>query len=691
MIRIANHQVPSQIDLRWVSAKDHAILGEVIELGDRSRKTLGFMPRAGFVQAAESGTLLAALHRGRVVGYALFSLPRQVVRLTHLCVEESARGGGVARHLVDTISQRHADRFGITLKCRNDYPAAALWPRLGFIAQGEVRGRSRDRKPLTVWWRDHGHPNLFSAPEALGLLRVAIDLNVFLDLESSSDRRGSTESRALTDDWLADQIELVVTAELGVELARHPAGSEQDRQQRAAGKYPRLAVDAVAADALAQRITESVLRTQRIDLTKDPADCSDVRHVAEASLAGVTVLASNDDKLREWAGQVVGVTGVQVLHPANVILHVDELARAQAYRPVQLQDTGYRLAPVGSQAETELLTFLHLQDGEQKSGYLQLVRRIAAGGPKWTRTVLRTPQDEPIAFFVTGTADGELTVPIFRVATRHLEQTVTRQILFRLRNQARRDGCSLVRITEPDLAGETQRIIREDGFIKLGDDWLTLVINACGPASIIDDHVSRTALRAGLLLPALRPELSAVIAADLERTLWPAKITDSLMPSYIVPIRPAWAADLFGIRPSLTPRPNRLGLSREHVYYRSPTPRTIAPARLLWYVTDARRGGVSAVVGCSRLEESVIGRPNALFQRFRHLGVWDQDKIAQAAKTSGTEALRFADTEIFEHEVSLRRLKQLAEVHRQPLTLRSRMKINAELFAAIYREGLAAK
>jgi len=52
------------------------------------------------------------------------------------------------------------------------------------------------------------------------VLRVAIDLNVFLDLESSSDRRGVAESRALTDDWLADQIELVVTAELAAELAR---------------------------------------------------------------------------------------------------------------------------------------------------------------------------------------------------------------------------------------------------------------------------------------------------------------------------------------------------------------------------------------------------------------------------------------------------------------------------------------
>ena len=692
LVQIADHRSPPfEIDLSWLGVKDHEIIDQVISLGDRSRKTLGFLPRAGFTQAAESGTLLAAIRDGQVIGYALFSLPRQVVRLTHLCVEESVRGSGVAQRLVDAISEKHADRFGITLKCRNDYPASGLWPRLGFAAQGEVRGRSRERKPLTVWWRDHGHPNLFSAPEALGVLRVAIDLNVFLDLESSSDRHGAADSRALTDDWLADQIELVVTAELAVELARLPAGLAKERQHRAERIYPRLTADTGAADAIAQRVTEYVRKTQGIDLAADPADVSDVRHVAHASLTGVTVLASNDEKLREWAAKVVAMTGVQVMHPSDVVLHVDELSRAQAYRPVQLQDTGWRLAPVRSRTEDELLTFLHGKEGERKAEYLRLIRHIAAGGQSWTRTVLRSPQDQPIAFYATGTAGDELMVPIFRVVAQHLEPTVTRQILFRLRDQARRDGCSAVRITEPKLGGETERIIREDGFIRLGDDWLTLVINGCGPATVIDELVSSVGQQVGLVLPALRPGLSAVIAAELERTLWPAKITDSVLPSYLVPIRPGWAADLFGIRPSLTPRPNMLGLSREHVYYRSPTPRTPAPARLLWYVTDAPRGGVTSVIGCSRLEESLIGKPAVLFQRFRHLGVWDLDKITQAARASGTEALRFADTEIFEHEVSLRRLQQIATEHRQTLTLRSRQKINANLFAAIYQEGHAAK
>jgi hypothetical protein len=55
----------------------------------------------------------------------------------------------------------------------------------------------------------------------------------------------------------------------------------------------------------------------------------------------------------------------------------------------------------------------------------------------------------------------------------------------------------------------------------------------------------------------------------------------------------------------LMPRQDRLGISREHVYYRSPRPRVEqAPARLVWYVTGSGTDGLAAIIGCSRLEEA---------------------------------------------------------------------------------------
>jgi hypothetical protein len=131
-----------------------------------------------------------------------------------------------------------------------------------------------------------------------------------------------------------------------------------------------------------------------------------------------------------------------------------------------------------------------------------------------------------------------------------------------------------------------------------------------------------------------------------------------------------------------------LGLSREHVYYRGPNPATKAPARLIWYVTDSRRrGGVAAVIGTSRLEETITDKPAALFQRFRHLGVWQLHDIDQAAKEGKAEALRFADTEIFPLPIPLRVLRQLETEHCQHLALQSPQRVPAELFAAIYQKG----
>ena len=674
-----------------VKPGDHEIRAQAIALGDKNKRTLGFLPHKAYEQASAAGTLLAVVEQGQVMAYALYSLPRQVVRLTHLCVSGEARGRGLARLLITAISERHADRFGVTLKCRNDYDANGIWPGLGFEKQGEIPGRSRQRYPLSIWWRDHGHPTLFSAAESLGLVRVLLDLNVFADLESSYQRSEQRESGALTGDWLADQVDLVVSSELAVEIARHPDPAERERQLRAAHRYLTVRTEDRALDTAASQIAGLVLKNAGTDLSADPGDISDVRHLAAAWLSGTTVIATRDERFIDWSAAVAGTTGVRVMRPSDVVLQLDELTRAQEYRPAQLEDTQYELAPVRSRQETDVLPFMHDSKGERKSGYLAMIRGLLADGPKWNRLILRDPRGEPVAFVVTGTDDAQLTVPVLRVRPHRLEETVTRQLLFYLRKQACAAGRNVIRITDPALADSAARAVREEGLIRDQDSWVGFSVQACGTATAIDAQLSRAASAVGLQVPPLREGLSAAIAADLERTLWPAKITDSALPSFLVPVRPQWSAELFGVPETLIPRSSMLGISREHVYYRGPHPRVVsAPARLLWYASGARKdSGVAAVIACSRLEEVITARPAELHQRFRHLGVWQQDQVAGAARNGTALALRFADTEIFPNRVSLRRLRKLASQFGQPLSLQSAKKISAQFFAAVYQEGLS--
>lgn len=81
---IARQTSHSPTAVTHVKSSDEQHLHKIISLGDSYRRTLGFLPQVAFFQAADhgTGTLLAVVRGGKILGYALYALPRQVVRLT---------------------------------------------------------------------------------------------------------------------------------------------------------------------------------------------------------------------------------------------------------------------------------------------------------------------------------------------------------------------------------------------------------------------------------------------------------------------------------------------------------------------------------------------------------------------------------------------------------------------------------
>src|SRR5262245_53121061 len=108
----ADPAVSPTVQLALAGPADEAGIRAAIELGNAARATLGHMPFAAYRDAAAKGTLLLAHDDDQVVGYALFGLTRNRVRLTHLCVSLACRRHGVARRLVEWISDRHGDYPG---------------------------------------------------------------------------------------------------------------------------------------------------------------------------------------------------------------------------------------------------------------------------------------------------------------------------------------------------------------------------------------------------------------------------------------------------------------------------------------------------------------------------------------------------------------------------------------------------
>lgn len=672
--------------LRTASVDDADLIRQAVELGNPDRKTLGFLPPAAYEAAAGRDTLLVAVADETVVGYALYRLSHNRVALAHLCVRRDLRGQGLAHHMVEHISDRHQDYLGILVKCRRSYGLDPMWIRLGFRQRTEMRGRSEEGHPLVAWWRDHGHIDLFTRPEPAAL-RAAIDLNILRDLVDAS-RPDAVESRALQADHIFDQLELVVTPGLLLEIAAIDGRTMRERCTRVASEL----TDVRGQPDQADEIEKQILARVKIDHPSYPAtaqDRADLRHVAEAAAAGLTVLVSRDQELTRIVGPIAARDyGLRILRPVDVLLHVDELVQAQVYRPAAVAGSDYRSQRIGAGRQDDLLPFVNRLDHERPNDFRKRLRQLAVSGTGWE--AISAPDGQLVALYSFTVDQHLMDVPVLRVLPHRNDDTIARQLLFTLRRTCRDLGRPLLRITDPHPSHVVQQAAIADGLHHADGGWHAFVIDACADADTVWQTAMGAARHASLPEPApLRSSMPAVAAAEIERTWWPAKLLDSDLLSYVVSIQPRWSTELFGVPATLTPRVPQLALSRDHVYYRSPRPAAVqAPARILWYLSsDSRHPHQPGVIACSHLDAVLADDPETLFERFRHLGVWSINEVRAAARQGKAQALRFTNTDTFPRPVPLARLTQLGREHGGSAVPQGPRRIPAQLFAAIYREG----
>lgn len=251
----------------------------------------------------------------------------------------------------------------------------------------------------------------------------------------------------------------------------------------------------------------------------------------------------------------------------------------------------------------------------------------------------------------------------------------------------------MIHLADPHLSSQARIAAVNDGFQEAGGGGFSCyVIDSVGPASEVERVAMSAARVAGIPEPVpLRSGMPTVVAAELERIWWPAKITDSELPTYLIPIQQPYSTQLLGVPASFLPRHEVLGLSREHVYYRSPGgTRPQAPARLLWYMSE---GGhttqqPAGIIACSQLDAVVTAPVDELYDRFQHLGVWDRNTVRQAAREGIAQALRFTNTEIFPRPIPRHAIRRIAVDNGGPVNAPQQpTRVPAAMFAALYQEG----
>lgn len=653
-------QEPKMISVVEVAlGSDH--FDQVLQLHRGAKQYLGFLPDEGFKDRAAAGTLLGAVDGDRILGYILFDLPGNRVKIVHLCVDPNSRKGGIAKHLVEEVSTLHRDRLGIQLKCRRDFPASSFWPKVGFRPVGDRPGRSQQGHLLTEWLRDHGHPDLFTILSEERQL-AALDQVVLEDLVDHHPVGDA--SRNLLEPWVLDLVELGVT-----DQAHYESNACSDRELRA-----KLMAKASQLRYLGAADRDDPLIAQIAALAPDAGD-GDHRHIAYAVSGGADYLITRDGALLRARKAIAAEVGIEVVRPEQLIADLDRARRHGLYEPVALQGTELTESRLPGNGQDEFTrALLNHGAGERAADFRTLLRESLADPTRHEVLSISERDGAIVGGVIRQEDDGQLLVRLLRVpGLGSLPRAIARQLASSQRAEAARKGLSSVVVEDPHPSPALLAALEAEAFTVSDGGWKCRIERGIREQAG-DDRA---------------------IASSMERQNWPLKVTKAGIPTYLVAIQPVWAEKLFDSNlaaQTLLQREVGLGLSREHVYYRSPNPGGFiqAPARVLWYVSGGRPGHSDGELrAVSHLAEVICASPDSLYRRFSRLGAWTREQVRGAADRNGqVMALRVVDTELFDTPLDLETLRAtctgIGTSFRAP---QSPIEIDESVFDLLYRQS----
>ncbi|OUL30207.1 GNAT family N-acetyltransferase [Nostoc sp. 106C] len=682
-------------------------LEAVMALGRTNAKTLGFMPKGGFIDHAAKGHIFIALSpQSKCIGYLMYRVTLQKAIVVHLCVDKEWRGKHIAKQLVKYLINITKHLYLIELSCRRDYKLNDMWAAFGFVARQNKAGNSKDGKLLTVWQLEHGHTNLLTLltqQEISSKLCAVIDANIFYDLDKDNINRHIEDSKSLLADWLQPDVELCLTDEIYNEIERYDNISRREALRKLASNFTRLN----CKQEEFERISQAILKYFPEQMTE--RDASDLRHLARAIASQSPFFITRDRGILDKEESIYEDFKISILRPSDFIIRLDEIRREADYQPVRLAGTliERRLVQSGQQ---NLLTeaFLANTIGEEKVDFQQRLRIFFSEPQRFESVIAWDEKQEPLALIVYDRQKRhELNIPILRVKKNYaLSPTILRHLIILSIKISAQENRQFTIITDPYLEDFAIRAISQDNFFHIENGWIKTNLATITTASELSNYLRYLSNNYGeeykfcLKIADSLSEEDAIqniqLMTSIERSIYPAKIIDAKIPNFIVPIRPVWAVNLFDeelAKQNIFGAQKELALKREVVYYRKikNSGGLKAPGRILWYVSQGKQTGyyqVKAIRACSRLDEVIIDTPKSIFRQFRRLGVYSFKDVLSTADNNLENklmAIRFSDTEMFKTPIYFEEIK---EVLGNNFTLQSPYKITEQQFYKLYNKGM---
>lgn len=607
-------------------------LDSVFTLYKQNSKTLGFMPKGAFVEGLADQRILVAASDSLVLGYLFFrrTRTRDYAAISHLCIASAHRGRGIADRLLQDLLSRVPDVLDVRAATRTDYEfVERVWRRNGFVKGASRPGRGNDGAVLQTWIRQLNELPLLAAisPSATTLLPVMIDNNIFLNMVDGDD----LEVSYLQSDFLQMEVEFVVSPEIRIELNR-----QKDEPRRATTLAALETFREVQPPESAP--TDDLLRRVHKALGQ-PATTSqesDQRHLAFAAASGIQYFVTQDEGVLRRSEKLRRSLGVCPIRPSDLVAHLAEVLENGLSGPVRLSGSSLRVQDARVEDRESLQTrFLNTPAGERKHRWRETLS-IGFGDPGGIVEVVRSGED--ICGVVV--AKGEhahlkvLAIRVDKELGRDFNALST-QLLSRLVLRASRDGYSSIALTESVGNELGPPLLRRLGFLW-DQEWWKPVLSGIEIADSTNSSILDTCTTASRQERVQRILHSG--GEQLAWLAWPGIFRKESEPSFLVPIQPFFAGELFDHRLSeqgLFGADPTLMFSIENVYYRSyrgfGQPERF---RVYWYEsTDPKsRRAVREVRFSSWVRSVRVGPAKEVYRAFKRRGIFRWEQVRAAAK-----------------------------------------------------------
>lgn len=685
------------ISIKFISDQD-PLIESVIKLGDENSKTLGHFPRNAFYESAFRKQILVCTNeKNQLLGYLLFRhvKTKNRIGITHLCVTEEFRGKGISEELFKKLIEKYENVCrGIGLNCREDYEfAKKRWSKLGFTVRATKRSRSKVENFLSYWWYEFANEDLFSGLQnENNKIRVCLDFNIIVSLR---DERVTDfdECRYLLEDWIIDDIEYCYATETYNEINRDSDKSRSIASRTFLKNFSQIICNDSHKIEIQKKLNE-ILKG------KDENQLSDERQLSEAIVAGIKYFITLDSELLYKQKEIREGFGMQIYRPSEFIVEFDKINNSEQYIPGRLGGSIYTKEKVSSHDLDNLVnSLLYYNESEKKSAFRKIVSDLIANKLNSDVWLIKDNSGKIIGATGLKFEKDHLEVIFFRTIRFSLESQLSQQMISDIINVSIQKSIRLIIVDDSILNGLQRDILISFHFIKKKNNWAKIVIPHLVNANtlfdefpILEDYIDKKKYLFTLYNADLKAKQNLLYS--IEKILWPIKIADLKIPTYIVPIKPYWAAQLFDFHSAnetIFGGKPKLLWNRENIYYRSPFPYIEnETGRILWYASE--KSGYSrskAIVATSYLEEYYIGKAKDLFNKFKEIGIYEWTDISLLTHNNHEreiKALRFTDTQVFEKPIYLDTLKKVVKnLESKEVVLRTVSKYGNNLFNKIYK------